>query len=54
MSIDMGKTRVFEDASNNVVFGALLDSNKEPLVVGKPSYPVKRIGAQVFAIKLDF
>jgi hypothetical protein len=33
---------------------ALLDSNKEPLVVGKPSYPVKRIGAQVFAIKLDF
>jgi hypothetical protein len=33
---------------------SLLDSNKEPLVVGKPSYPVKRIGAQVFAIKLDF
>jgi hypothetical protein len=33
---------------------ALLDSNKEPLVVGKPSYPVKRIGAQVFAVKLDF
>ena len=33
---------------------ALLDSNKEPLVVGKPSFPVKRIGAQVFAIKLDF
>lgn len=33
---------------------ALLDSNKEPLVVAKTPTPVKRTGTQVFAIKLDF
>jgi hypothetical protein len=33
---------------------ALLDSNKEPLVVAKTSTPVKRTGTQVFAVKLDF
>ena len=33
---------------------ALLDSNKEPLVVSKTPTPVKRTGTQVFAIRLDF
>ena len=33
---------------------ALLDSNKEPLVVSKTPTPIKRTGTQVFAIKLDF
>ncbi len=33
---------------------ALLDSNKEPLVVAKTPTPVKRSGTQVFAIRLDF
>jgi hypothetical protein len=33
---------------------ALLNSNKEPLVVAKAPTPVKRAGTQVFAIKLDF
>jgi len=33
---------------------ALLDGNKEPLVVAKAPTPVKRAGTQVFAIKLDF
>jgi hypothetical protein len=33
---------------------ALLDSNKEPLVVAKSAIPIKRIGTQVFAVKLDF
>ena len=33
---------------------ALLDSNKEPLVVAKAPTPVKRAGTQVFAVKLDF
>jgi len=33
---------------------ALLDSNKEPLVVAKVPTPVKRTGTQVFAVKLDF
>jgi len=33
---------------------ALLDGNKEPLVVAKTPTPVKRAGTQVFAIKLDF
>lgn len=33
---------------------ALLDSNKEPLVVAKTSRPITRVGSQVFAVKLDF
>ena len=33
---------------------ALLDSNKEPLVIAKTTVPVKRNGTQVFGIKLDF
>jgi hypothetical protein len=33
---------------------ALLNSNKEPLVVAKTSIPIKRLGTQVFAVKLDF
>lgn len=33
---------------------ALLDGNKEPLVIAKTPTPVKRTGTQVFAIKLDF
>jgi hypothetical protein len=33
---------------------ALLDSNKEPLVVAKTPTPVKRTGTQVFAVRLDF
>jgi hypothetical protein len=33
---------------------ALLDKNKNPLVMGKLSIPVKRIGTQVVAVKLDF
>ena len=33
---------------------ALLDGNKEPLVVAKAPTPVKRAGTQVFAVKLDF
>ena len=32
----------------------LLDSNKEPLVVAKTPTPIKRVGTQVFAVKLDF
>lgn len=33
---------------------ALLDGNKEPLVVAKMSKPITRVGTQVFAVKLDF
>jgi hypothetical protein len=33
---------------------ALLNSNKETLVMGKLSEPIARIGAQVFSVKLDF
>lgn len=32
---------------------ALLNSNKEPLVIAKTSVPVKRSGTQVFGVKLD-
>lgn len=32
----------------------LLNVNKEPLVVAKTSIPIKRLGTQVFAVKLDF
>lgn len=33
---------------------ALLDKNKNPLVMGKLSTPIKRVGTQVVAVKLDF
>jgi hypothetical protein len=33
---------------------ALLNSNKEPLVIAKTPSPIKRVGTQVFAVKLDF
>jgi hypothetical protein len=33
---------------------ALLDKNKEPLVVAKTAKPVDRLGTQVFAVKIDF
>lgn len=33
---------------------ALLNSNKEPLVVAKTAIPVKRVGTQVFSVRLDF
>lgn len=33
---------------------ALLDKNKNPLVFGKLSIPIKRSGSQVVAVKLDF
>jgi hypothetical protein len=33
---------------------ALLNSNKEPLIVAKTPTPITRTGTQVFAVKLDF
>lgn len=33
---------------------ALLDENKEALVMGKCPLPIKRVGTQVFSLKLDF
>jgi hypothetical protein len=33
---------------------ALLNDNKEVLVIGKVSNPIKRSGTQVFAVKIDF
>jgi len=33
---------------------ALLNSNKEPLVVAKAANPVKRVGTQVLSVNLDF
>ena len=33
---------------------ALLDSNKEALVVAKAAKPIIRRGTQVFAVKIDF
>lgn len=38
----------------NITEVALLNSNKESLVVAKTPTPIKRNGAQVFAVKLDF
>ena len=32
----------------------LLDSNKNVLVIAKTPLPIKRIGTQVFSLKLDF
>ena len=33
---------------------ALLNENKEVLVIGKTANPIKRSGTQVFALKIDF
>ncbi len=33
---------------------SLLNSNKEPLVVAKTPTPIRRIGTQVFSVRLDF
>jgi hypothetical protein len=33
---------------------ALLDTNKEVLIIAKTPIPIKRIGTQVFSLKLDF
>lgn len=33
---------------------SLLDNNKKPLVVAKTPTPIKRVGAQVFSVRLDF
>lgn len=41
-------------ATKKVTDIALLDDNKEVMVVAKTSVPVTRTGAQVFSIKLDF
>lgn len=42
------------DGNKYITEVALLDKNKDPLVMGKLSIPVKRIGTQVVAVKLDF
>ena len=41
-------------ATKKVTDIALLDDNKEVMVVAKTSIPVTRTGSQVFSIKLDF
>jgi hypothetical protein len=41
-------------ATKKVTDIALLDGNKDVMVIAKTSVPVTRSGAQVFAIKLDF
>jgi hypothetical protein len=41
-------------ATKKVTDIALLDGNKDVMVIAKTSIPVTRTGAQVFAIKLDF
>jgi hypothetical protein len=33
---------------------ALLDNNKNALVMGKLSHPISRIGSQIIQVKLDF
>jgi hypothetical protein len=33
---------------------ALLNDNKEPLIMAKSSKPIQRIGNQVFSVRLDF
>jgi hypothetical protein len=41
-------------AAKKVTEIALLNENKEPLVIAKTAKPVTRIGNQVFSVKLDF
>jgi hypothetical protein len=59
VNLPSGKFNVSQNptfASGNPVVTevALLDSNKEVLVMGKTATPITRTGDQVFAVKLDF
>jgi hypothetical protein len=51
---DSTQNPTYQTGDKYITEVTLLDKNKEPLVVAKTSVPVKRIGTQVFAIKLDF
>lgn len=51
---DVTQNPTYESGDKYITEVALLNSNKEPLVVAKTSVPIKRIGTQVFAVKLDF
>lgn len=42
------------EATKVVTEVALLDQNKDVLVTAKTSSPIKRLGTQVFAVKIDF
>lgn len=44
----------FLSGDSNITEIALLDSNKNALVIAKTPHPIKRAGTQVFSIKLDF
>ena len=41
-------------AEKRITEVALLNSNKEVMVIAKTAKPVKRSGTQVFAVRLDF
>ena len=51
---DVTQNPTYESGDKYITEVALLNSNKEPLVVAKTSVPIKRLGTQVFAVKLDF
>ena len=51
---DQTQNPTYVSGSKYVTEVALLNVNKEPLVVAKTSTPIKRLGTQVFAVKLDF
>ena len=51
---DRTQNPTYVSGSKFITEVALLNSNKEPLVVAKTSIPIKRLGTQVFAVKLDF
>jgi len=60
--VNLPSTQFTETQNPTYVTGAnkmitditLLNSNKEPFVVAKTAKPIKRIGTQVFPIRLDF
>ena len=54
-----GKFTISQNPSNKgqspvITEVALLDSNKNALVMAKTPKPIKRTGSQVFSVKLDF
>ena len=51
---DQTQNPTYVSGSKYITEVALLNVNKEPLVVAKTSIPIKRLGTQVFAVKLDF
>ena len=50
----LSQNRTYLTGDSKITEVALLNSNKETLVMGKLSAPITRSGTQVISVKIDF